>query len=281
MNIFALQLFGEFQKLFARKRTYIGFGVFLVVEIVVLFLLRLPRVQRGMTRLLEGAGYVAESYLSGITLGLMILLSTVFLLGALYLALVAGDIVSKEVEDGTMRMILSRPSSRSRMLLLKLIVCCGYTVLLTLFIACTALAAGYFHAGSGGLFVFAPTEGVFAIYSASEGFVRLGWAVSLLAVSLCTITCLGFCCSCFRMKPAAATIITLSILFVDTILKNLPFFSEIREWFLTSKMSAWVLVFSYQVPWERIVEQYAWLLGINVSLLVLGWIIFEYRDFKS
>ena len=35
---------------------------------------------------------------------------TVFLLGGLYLALVvAGDVMSKEVEDGTMRMILCRP----------------------------------------------------------------------------------------------------------------------------------------------------------------------------
>ena len=37
-----------------------------------------------------------------------------FLLGGLFLALVSGDVVSKEVEDGTMRMMLCLPASRWR-----------------------------------------------------------------------------------------------------------------------------------------------------------------------
>jgi ABC-2 type transport system permease protein len=281
MNPFFLQLGGELRKLFARKRTYIGFAAFLGVEVVVLALLRLPRVQRGLQRLLEGAGYSAEAYLSGLTLGLMITLSTVFLLGALYLALVAGDVVSKEVEDGTLRMMLCRPISRLQILTLKFLACVIYTAALTVFIAFTALAAGWLHAGGGGLFVFAPTEGLFAIYDAQPGFYRYLLALPFLTLSLCTITCIGFLFSCLNMKPAAATIVTLSILFVDTILKNIPFFSGIRDWFLTAKMSAWALIFEYRIPWEAMLEDYAWLAAINGTLLVLAALAFSSRDFKS
>jgi len=281
MIIFLRQFRGELQKLFSRKRTFIGFAAFLVVEGAVLLLLRLPRVQGGIERLLDRAGYDAAAYLSGLTLGMMILLSTVFLLGALYLALIAGDIVSKEIEDGTLRMILSRPVSRTRVFFLKASACVVYTFALTLFIALTALGAGYLYGGWGGLFLFAPTEGIFAVYEASEGMRRFAMAVPLLGLSLCTVSALGFCFSCLRMKPAAATIVTLSILFVDTILKSIPFFAEIREWFLTAKMSAWVRVFEYRIPWEMIAEEYTWLMGVNATFLLVGWLVFTSRDFKT
>jgi ABC-2 type transport system permease protein len=281
VRIFLLQLRGELHKLLARKRTYIGFGAFLAVELAVLVLLRLPRVQQGLARPLERAGYLAADYLSGLTLGFVITLSTVFLLGALYLALVAGDVVAKEVEEGTMRMMLARPAGRGRILALKLAACFIYTVVLTVFIAATAVAAGTLHAGWGGLFVYAPLEGVFAVHAAGPGAVRMLLAVPLLAASLFTITCLGFCFSCMPMKPAAATIVTLSVLFVDTILKNIPFFSGLRDWFLTAKMSAWVGVFEDRIPWETMAGQYAWLAAINATLVVVGYAVFQSRDFKS
>jgi ABC-2 type transport system permease protein len=113
MSLFMLQLRGELRKLFARKRTYIGFGAFLLIELLVLGLLQLPRVQGSFRKMIERAGYGFEDYFSGLTLAFLILTWTIFFLGALYLSLVAGDVVSKEVEDGTMRMILCRPVSRS------------------------------------------------------------------------------------------------------------------------------------------------------------------------
>lgn len=281
MRAFFHQLAGELKKLFLRKRTYIGFGAFLAAEMFVLLLLRLPRVRRGYTRLLTGAGYSPEEYLSGPTLGLTITLSTVLLLGSLYLALVAGDIVSKEVEDGTLRMMLCRPVSRLRILVLKLCTSAIYTLALTVFIAVTALAAGYLNSGSGGLFLYAPLEGVFAVHPEGAGLVRYALAMPFLFLSLMTITLIGFFFSCLRMKPAAATIMTLSVLFVDMVLKNTTFFAPIREWFLTTRMSVWIAVFEYRIPWESLMENYTWLMALNVTLFVVAAAAFSSRDFKA
>lgn len=280
MKSFFFQLRGELKKLFARKRTYIGFGAFLGVEILVLLLLRLPRVQKGMVNLLEGAGYSAEGYLSGLSLAFLILLSTVLLLGALYLALVSGDVVSKEIEDGTFRMMLCRPVTRGRILALKLCACIFYTFVLTLFIAATSLAAGTLYAGWGGMFVFAPMEGIFAVFDASEGLRRFLLCLPILAWTLCTVTCMGFCLSCMRMKPAAATIVTLSVLFMDSILKNIPFFSTIREWFITARMAVWVNVFEFRIPWDMILENMLWLTALNATLVLIGWAAIQNRDMK-
>jgi len=117
MNLFGRQFLGEVKKCFARRRTYIGFGAFLVVEIAILGLLQLPSAQRAVGRVLEASGFLFEDYYSGLTLAFLMMTNTIFFLGSLYLALIAGDVVAKEVEDGTLRMILSRPISRWRLIL--------------------------------------------------------------------------------------------------------------------------------------------------------------------
>ncbi|MFV0338842.1 MAG: ABC transporter permease [Chthoniobacterales bacterium] len=275
------QLRSELYKLFARKRTYMGFVGFFGVELLVLFLLRLERVRHTFEKIIQQNGYIAEYYMSGLTLGLLILLWTVFLLGALYLALVGGDLIAKEIEDGTMRMTLCRPVSRFRIICLKVSVATIYTFSLTLFISLTALATGWIQSGSGGLFVFAPLEKLFALYEWSDGLWRYFLAIPFLAFSLMTITSLALFFSCFKMKPAAATILTLSFFFVDTILRNIPYFESIRVYFVTSRMSTWSNVFHYRIPWENMIEDYAWLLAINISLLMLGYLVFQSRDLKS
>lgn len=281
MSLFLLQLRGEFTKLFARKRTYIGFGVFVAIELALIALLSMDSVQKSLQKVITRSGYAAEEYLSGLTLALLVLVWSVFLLASLYLALISGDLVAKEAEDGTLRMILCRPISRARLLLIKAIACMAYTVVLVVFIAGTALIAGLLYGGTGGLFVFVPTERLFALYDFSTGLTRYAWAIPCLALSLSTISSLGFFFSCMNVKPAAATILTLSVFLVDMILKNIPFFEDIRGWFLTSKMNAWLSVFEYHIPWESMIASYTWLMAVNASLLLLAWVIFERRDFKS
>ncbi len=281
MTLFFHQLLGELQKLFGRKRTYIGFGAFFAIEMLVLALLQLPKVQNSFRRLIEREGYGFEQYFSGLTLAFLILSWTIFLLGALYLSLIAGDVVSKEVEEGTMRMTLCRPISRVRLLLLKYAACGIYTLALIVFIGVTALVTGLLRQGIGGLFVFAPLENVIALYEFGDGLQRYLCALPLLALSLMTITSLGFMLSCFNMKPAAATICTLSAFFVDFIFRGIPYFESIKSYFLTVHMGTWLNVFQPHVPRVQMVEDYAYLLAIDATFVVIGMLNFQQRDFKS
>jgi ABC-2 type transport system permease protein len=96
-----------------------------------------------------------------------------------------------------------------------------------------------------------------------------------------TLSSIAFFFSCFRIKPAAATIITLTILFVDMILQNFPFFRPYESWFVTWRMSAWVYLCEQPISWAKIAESYALLGGLNLTLFVLGWMAFQTRDFKT
>src|SRR5438093_12533426 len=118
--MYYLQLRNELWKLFAKKRTYIGFLMFLLAQNVIILLFRFtngPRVS--MMRTLEGNGYLAREFISALTVATFMLLPIAYMLLPLYVSLVGGDLVAKEAEDGTLRMILSRPVSRLRLLFVK------------------------------------------------------------------------------------------------------------------------------------------------------------------
>lgn len=281
MNLFLFQLGGEFKKLFARKRTYVGFGAFLLMEVLVLFLLNRPQPMAHMRRLIEQNGYGFEQYFSGITLALMILMWMGMLLGAVYLALVAGDVVAKEVEEGTMRMMLCRPVTRVRIGIIKYIACVAYTFVLVGFIGASALIAGLLYKGMGGLFVFVPMEKIFALYESGPGMWRYWQSLPMLALSLTTVTSLGFMFSCFNVKPATATIATLSIVLFDSIFRNIPYFESLQGYFMTTRMATWQRVFEHHVPWWCLVTDYAYLLGLDATFLIIGLAVFERRDFKA
>jgi len=281
MSLFLTQFHHELRKLFARKRTWLGFGAFLGVEIIILLLIQLPSAQRSWKFILERAGFGFDQYFSGLTLAFQIVIWTVFLLGALFVALVAGDIVAKEVEDGTLRMTLCRPISRVRLLLIKYLTCVLYTFALVFFIGISALIVATFKQGTGGFFAFQPLRGLFALFESAPGHARYFIALPLLALSMTSVASIGFMLSCWNMKPAAATIATLTYFIADGIFRAIPYFEGIKQWFLTTHLEAWYDVFRSPVPIEGMIGDYAYILGVNATLVIVGILVFQTRDFKS
>ena len=62
--MFLLQLKHELWKLFGKKRTYIGFGAFLFVQLAVILMFRYTKAASAIRRALEGGGYPAETFIT-------------------------------------------------------------------------------------------------------------------------------------------------------------------------------------------------------------------------
>ena len=103
MRAFLLQLRSELKKLFARRRTYIGYGAFIVLELVVLWVFHLDKPREEMARILKSNGLEVDHYYSSLTVTYWMIILSMGVLGGIYLALVSGDIVAKESEDATMK----------------------------------------------------------------------------------------------------------------------------------------------------------------------------------
>lgn len=282
--MFFLQLRSELAKLFGKKRTYIGFGAFLLSQNVMLVAFRYSNWQKGTARLLEGNGYVATEFISTLTVAVLMLIPQILLLMPLYVMLVGGDLVAKEAEDGTLRMILSRPISRFRLLFTKWLTGVIFAAILVTALGAMALFFARCWFEWKGMFVFIPIPGgqtVFNVMSAGEGLKYYALAHVILAVNACTMLSLAFMFSCFNMKPAAATILALSFLFLSVVMEGMPFFEDWKEFAITHHFRAWIFVFAKPLPLAQIAESFCVLVGVNVTAFVIGATHFHMRDIKS
>jgi ABC-2 type transport system permease protein len=204
----------------------------------------------------------------------------VILLMPLYTALVGGDLVAKEAEDGTLRMILSRPISRFRLLVAKWVAGIIFCTILVAVLGGTALGFARLWFPWRGMFVFAPGM-VFNVLSAGEGVGLYLVSHLFLILGAAVVLSLAFMFSCFNMKPAAATILSLSYLFVNLVMESIPFFERYHEWFMPYHMRVWLFVYAQPTPWDRIAGSLCVLLAFSITTFLVGAAAFQARDIKS
>jgi len=277
-------LSNELWKLFGEKRTYIGFGAFLVAQNVMLLMFQFTRWQSDWERLLAGNGYFAQEYMSALTVAVVMLIPQVSLLMPLYAALVGGDLVAKEVEDGTVRMVLCRPISRFRFLFYKWLTGIVFSTVLVLVLGGTALGLARLWFPWGNMFVYYPGVAFVSVYStlsAHDGVRLYLCSHFFLIINSCAVFSLAFMFSCFNMKPAAATVLGLTFMFINLVLEALPFFEGSKEWLLTYYWHAWLLVYAQPLPWDRIICSLCVLLPFNLTAFIVGAAAFQVRDIKS
>jgi ABC-2 type transport system permease protein len=278
--MFLLQLRNELWKLFGKKRTYIGFGAFLLAQNAMLLAFRFTNWQRDLSRVLAGNGYLAEEYLSALTVAVIMLIPQILLLMPLYATLVGGDMVAKEAEDGTLRMILARPVSRVRLLLLKWIAGVIFCVVLVGVLGGTALLCARMWFPWKGMFAYVPGM-MFNVLDAGTGLRLYLLAHVFFAVNASVMFSLAFLFSCFNIKPAAATVLALTYLFLNVVMESIPFFDRYEHWFLPFHFRSWMRVFADPIPWWQIAQSQCVLLGMMITALVIGATAFQLRDIKS
>ena len=282
--MFLLQLRSELAKLFGKKRTYIGFGVFLLAQNLMLLAFRFSNWQKGTAKLLESNGYLATEFISALTVAVVMLIPQILLLMPLYVMLVGGDLVAKEAEDGTLRMILSRPISRFRLLFIKWVTGVIFATILVISLGVMALLFASFWFEWKGMFVFIPMPGgspIFNVLDATDGLKFYALAHVMLAVNACTMLSLSFMFSCFNMKPAAATVLAMSFLLLSLVMEAMPFFEEWKELALTHHFRAWVMVFTKPMQLAQMAEALCVLAAVNVTAFIIGTTHFHMRDIKS
>jgi ABC-2 type transport system permease protein len=277
-----LQLRNELWKLFGKKRTYIGSSMFFLAQTIGILLFQFGKgPYRDLMHDIESAGFPADHYVSNLTIASFLLVPIAYFLLPLYVALVGGDMVAKEAEDGTLRMILSRPISRLRLLLLKWMAGAVFSLALVLSLGLfgAVFASAFFP--SGGLFVALPLERFMSGFDGTAAWERFAAVHLFLTVEAVTLMTLAFMFSCFNVKPAAATILAISFFFISMILHDMPYFKDLREWFMVHHLYVWSHFFRQHIPWWRVGESLSILAGYNLTFLIIGCAAFQVRDIKS
>jgi ABC-2 type transport system permease protein len=280
--MFYYQLKSELWKLFGKKRTYIGFVMLMLAQLLIVILLRFYEPARqSLMSTIDRSGFGGQQYLSMLTMATFLVVMLAYTLLPLYLALVGGEMVSKEVEDGTLRMILARPVSRVRLLGLKWLAAFVFSILLVVVLALGGmLFCGMFFSVGGGLFAQMPDQD-FGIFNFADGLRHFLLAHLVMIAKAGTVMSMAFMFSCFKMKPAAAAIMTLSIFLIDRVVMEIPYFHDLKKDFIGYHLNAWQLVLQPHIPWWQVGESLGILFGLSLTFLIIGVSAFQLRDIKS
>ena len=238
----------ELFKIFRKPRTYIAFGAVAAV----VWLIQLGFYVDGESYIKFGMQALSESFdvegrvLNGYLLA-YIILQTLLVHVPLLIALVSGDMISGEANMGTLRLLASRPVSRSGIIVSKFVASSVYTLLLLVWMAFWTLFFSLFVFGADDLIIM-KSEVVTQIL-ASDVMWRYVAAFGFAALAMVTVSALAFFLSLFAENSIGPIMATMSIIIVFTILNslNLPVFNAVKPYLFTTHMLGWKGFFDVQV----------------------------------
>ncbi len=241
-NLLQIELF----KITRRSRTYIAFAA--IAGIVGIFQFAF-KADGGsyMNLMLQGAGDTFEVDKGKAINGYFmcyIILNTLLIQVPILVALIAGDAISGEANMGTLRLLMTKPVSRSQFILAKFAASCLYTIGLLLFMALTALLGSLLIFGAGDLLVFRVRGDESLIMQITQDDVlwRYVAAFAYAAVALTVIASLALLLSIFAENSIGPIIATVCIVIVCTIVSNInvPIIDKnVKPWLFTSYLVGW------------------------------------------
>jgi ABC-2 type transport system permease protein len=277
----------ELRKLVAQRRTLIGLVVAVLIPAAFAIGLAVnPASPPAAGETIDPDVYIALAYnSSGLVLPLIALFFSSLVLLPLLAALVAGDIVAAEDVNQTLKTVLTRSTSRLRLLGAKLGATATYvTLLLALFGASGtiigAVAAGAnpvplggVPLGSTGFTLGAHEIGVGAMVG------RILIAIGIYAMPLLAVSAWGFLLSTVTRNSSAAIVGMLVFSFANQIIGFLPSIPEsVTRWLLTDQFTAWQTALGTAVDtapiWHALLVSVVY--GVPPLLLSAWW--FQRRD---
>jgi len=257
----------EARKLVSQKRTYLGLAAAMGAPLLFVTALAL---RDGAP---EDAPFGASVRSSGLAIPLLMLVFGSIWLFPLIAALVAGDIVASEDQNGTLKTILTRSTGRGRIFFGKAVVAAVYAILAITLMVVTAILAGSLESGFNPLKTLTGTE-VSALRATALVFVSLG----VYLLPLLGVVAIGLLLSTVTRNSAAAVVGTLMCSLLMQLIGVLPGLEGVRPYLLTSQFDAWQGLLREPIDTAPIVHA-AWVCPLYlVPAIAIAWLVFERRD---
>lgn len=272
----------ELYKIFHRPRTYISFGIIAAIT----FVIQLAMFTDGKSFVnfaLQGVSeqfYIQGNILNGYLITYIILQSLLIHI-PLLVALVAGDALAGEANSGTLRLLLTKPVSRTQLVLAKFTGSIIYTLLLLIWLAIVALGASLLIFGKGDLINL--KSDAFVLILQIDVAWRYVAAFGFAALAMTTIAAMSLLLSAFADNSIGPIITTMGIVIVLTILSNLelPIYNTIKPYIFTTHMIGWKGFFDDPIPYSAIARSAIILVVYTILFIAATLIYFNRKDIKS
>jgi len=274
----------ETYKIFSRWRTYISFGFIALIVILTEVVMKLSanEILDRMMRSFQKDFLIFGNVLNGWFI-------TAFIMNSLHIhipfliTLVAGDIVSSEATSGTVRLLLIRPPSRSKIITAKYLTALFYTTGLVIFLALTCISLGLILFGSGDLIMNYQTKLRIVFIPEAEVPIRMLLAFIAAVWSMTVVASLAFLFSTLAENSIGPIIGTMAVVIVFFVIGNFPFdfFRSISPYLFTTYMIFWQQFLDDPIPWQEIAKSAMILSFHNIGLFLIAFVAYNRKDVKS
>ena len=275
-------IYNEFIKILAKPRSYIGIGALTLLICIILFAMKadgssfISFVTSSFEQTLSFNGTILNGNLIA-----FIILQMLIVHIPLLVALVTGDLISGEAAMGTVRMLATKPISRTKIVISKFIAGAVYTFILTLWLIFLSLFVSKFIFGSGDLIVL-NSEGL-VILKEQDILWRYGLSFIVAFLSLLTVSSVSICFSTFAENSIGPIVSTMAIIILFTIIGSMEVsvFQNIKPFLFTTHMASWRSFFEDPVPYSKIFNSIIILVVHNILLVYIAIIKFNKKDITS
>lgn len=173
-----------------------------------------------------------------------IILNTLLIQVPILVALIAADSISGEANMGTLRLLVSKPVSRTQIILVKFAAATIFTLFLLLWMAVTALLFSILIFGTGDMLVFRTKgeDSQIMLITKDDVMWRYYAAFAYATVALTVIAALSLLLSIFAENSIGPIIATVCIVIVCTIISNInvPIIDRnVKPFLFTSYLVGW------------------------------------------
>jgi ABC-2 type transport system permease protein len=258
----------ELRKLVAQKRTFIGVGAAIAVPLI--FVIAMSADSSGGP---EGVPFGEYVRVTGLAVPLVCLFFGAIWLLPLITALVAGDIVAAEDQNGTLKTILTRSVDRSQVFTGKLLATLTYTLAILATFVAIATVAGGLAFGFEPLTTLSGTtitvgRGLFLIAAGTISYAMPLLAMAAIALLLSTVT----------RNSAAAVVGTLMVSILLQILGSISALDFLEPYLLSEQFNAWQGFLRDPIDWDPVIRA-AWVSALYGLPAVVGaFLVFLRRD---
>lgn len=273
------ELQAEIIKSFSRPRSYIGLGaiVMLTALIDVAFWFSGKEYIGLLFQSFDPVFRLEGNIVNG-NLICFIILQTLIIHLPLLVALITGDLLSGESALGTMRYVLTRPISRTRLVLVKWLTAVLYCLAILLLLGLFAYAASLVIFGPGDLMVL-NSDGLVILRNPDLPW-RFALAFGYALLSLITIASLSLMFSAFANNSIGPIVLTMVVVITFTIISSfeMSFFNPVLPLLFTNHMMLWRKFFSDPVPFMEIARSAGVLLFHIVAFVSITLYHFRKKD---
>ena len=271
----------ELYKIFRKPRTYIGFGAiaFIIIVVNLGFLFEGEELLGFLIDSLKDKFLLSGNLINAYTMRFVIL-NSLWIHLPILISITAGDMISGEANNGTFRLLLTRPVSRNKLLAAKFISAWIYTVLLLIFMIALSLLLGYAIFGIGDLIVIKTT---ISILSSDDTLWRFGYATLYGILSMTTVTSMSFLLSSLSENSIGPIVGTFAIIVGLTIVSTLGYalIGPIVPYLFTTYLPSWDIFFQMDMDYEKLYRAIAVNLVYTLAFISYTFYYFKNKDILS